>query len=48
MRNGSAEAGSLPKPGHRLHLKIPMSAVHLFEAESGRRIELPPTRLAAE
>jgi sn-glycerol 3-phosphate transport system ATP-binding protein len=48
MRNGSAEAGTLPKPGQRLSLKIPMAAVHLFDAESGRRIELPPTRLAAE
>jgi sn-glycerol 3-phosphate transport system ATP-binding protein len=48
MRNGSAEAGTLPKPGQRLYLKIPMASVHLFEAESGRRIELPPTRLAAE
>jgi sn-glycerol 3-phosphate transport system ATP-binding protein len=48
MRNGSAEAGTLPKPGERLFLKIPMASVHLFEAESGRRIELPPTRLAAE
>ncbi|WP_395015525.1 ABC transporter ATP-binding protein [Dongia sp.] len=48
MRNGNAEAGMLPKPGQRRHLKIPMAAVHLFEAESGRRIELPPTRLAAE
>jgi sn-glycerol 3-phosphate transport system ATP-binding protein len=48
MRNGSAEAGSLPKPGQRLHLKIPMGAVHLFEAESGRRIDVPPTRIAAE
>jgi sn-glycerol 3-phosphate transport system ATP-binding protein len=48
MRNGSVEAGSLPKPGQRLFLKIPMTSVHLFEAESGRRIDLPPTRLAAE
>jgi hypothetical protein len=48
MRNGSAEAGTLPKPGQRLFLKIPMACVHLFEVESGRRIELPPTRLAAE
>jgi sn-glycerol 3-phosphate transport system ATP-binding protein len=47
MRNGSGEAG-LPKPGQRLYLKIPMASVHLFEAESGRRIDLPPTRLAAE
>ena len=47
MRNGNSEAG-LPKPGQRLFLKIPMTAVHLFEAESGRRIDLPPTRLAAE
>jgi sn-glycerol 3-phosphate transport system ATP-binding protein len=47
MRNGSGEAG-LPRPGQRLFLKIPMSSVHLFEAESGRRIDLPPTRLAAE
>jgi hypothetical protein len=46
MRNGSG--GALPKPGERLSIKIPMAAVHLFEAESGRRIELPPTRLAAE
>jgi len=47
MRNGSAESG-LPRPGQRLYLKIPMTSVHLFEAESGRRIELPPARLAAE
>jgi sn-glycerol 3-phosphate transport system ATP-binding protein len=47
MRNGNSEAG-LPKPGQRLFLKIPMTSVHLFEAESGRRIDLPPTRLAAE
>ena len=46
MRNGSAAV--LPKPGQRHYLKIPMSAVHLFEAESGRRIDLPPTRIAAE
>jgi sn-glycerol 3-phosphate transport system ATP-binding protein len=48
MRNSSVEPGSLPKPGQRLLLKIPMTSVHLFEAESGRRIDLPPTRLAAE
>ena len=48
MQNGSAESGMLPKPGQRFHLKIPMPSVHLFEVESGRRIELPPTRLAAE
>jgi sn-glycerol 3-phosphate transport system ATP-binding protein len=47
MRNGSGEAG-LPKPGQRLYLKIPMASVHLFDSESGRRIDLPPTRLAAE
>jgi sn-glycerol 3-phosphate transport system ATP-binding protein len=47
MRNGSGAAG-LPKPGQRLFLKIPMAAVHLFQAESGRRIDLPPTRIAAE
>jgi sn-glycerol 3-phosphate transport system ATP-binding protein len=47
MRNGSAAAGP-PKPGQRLFLKIPMTSVHLFEVESGRRIDLPPTRLAAE
>jgi sn-glycerol 3-phosphate transport system ATP-binding protein len=47
MRNGSGEGG-LPKAGQRLLLKIPMSAVHLFEVESGRRIDLPPTRIAAE
>lgn len=47
MRNGGGDA-ELPRPGQRLHLKIPMAAVHLFDAESGRRIEHPPTRLAAE
>jgi hypothetical protein len=47
MRNGSGEDG-LPKPGQHLFLKIPMASVHLFEVESGRRIDLPPTRLAAE
>jgi sn-glycerol 3-phosphate transport system ATP-binding protein len=47
MRNGSAESG-LPRPGQRLFLKIPMTSLHLFEAESGRRIDLPPSRLAAE
>jgi hypothetical protein len=47
MRNGSGEAG-LPKPGQRLYLKIPMTSVHLFDSESGRRIDRPPTRLAAE
>jgi sn-glycerol 3-phosphate transport system ATP-binding protein len=47
MRNGSAESG-LPRPGQRLFLKIPMTSVHLFEAESGRRIDIPPSRLAAE
>jgi sn-glycerol 3-phosphate transport system ATP-binding protein len=47
MRNGSGDAG-LPKPGQRAFMKIPMAAVHLFEIESGRRIDLPPTRLAAE
>jgi sn-glycerol 3-phosphate transport system ATP-binding protein len=47
MRNGSGEGG-LPKPGQHLFLKIPMASVHLFEIESGRRIDLPPTRLAAE
>ena len=47
LRNGSGELG-LPRPGQRLFLKIPTAAVHLFETESGRRIELPPTRLAAE
>lgn len=47
MRNSSGEAG-LPRPGQRLYLKIPMASVHLFEAESDRRIDLPPTRLAAE
>jgi len=46
MRN--ANGGVLPKPGERLAVKIPMAAVHLFEVESGRRIDLPPTRLAAE
>ncbi|MDQ7249086.1 ABC transporter ATP-binding protein [Dongia sedimenti] len=47
MRNGGGEA-ALPRSGQRLFLKIPMTCVHLFEVESGRRIDLPPSRLAAE
>jgi sn-glycerol 3-phosphate transport system ATP-binding protein len=47
MRNGGGGT-ELPKPGQRLFLKIPVEAIHLFDAEDGRRLDLPPARLAAE
>jgi sn-glycerol 3-phosphate transport system ATP-binding protein len=36
------------RPGRRLHLKLPPAALHLFDAETGRRIDGAPSRLAAE
>jgi sn-glycerol 3-phosphate transport system ATP-binding protein len=36
------------RPGQRLPLRIPPAAIHLFDAESGARIESTPSRLAAE
>jgi sn-glycerol 3-phosphate transport system ATP-binding protein len=36
------------RPGQRLPLRIPPAAIHLFDAESGARIESAPSRLAAE
>ena len=36
------------RPGQRLPLRIPPTAIHLFDAESGARIETSPTLLAAE
>jgi sn-glycerol 3-phosphate transport system ATP-binding protein len=47
VRNGGGEHG-IPRAGARLYLKIPVAALHLFDAASGRRIDLPPSRLAAE
>jgi len=36
------------RPGQRLPLRIPPTSIHLFDAESGVRIEGAPSRLAAE
>ena len=47
MRNGGGE-NDTPRLGERLFLKLPVSAMHLFDAANGRRIDLPPSRLAAE
>jgi sn-glycerol 3-phosphate transport system ATP-binding protein len=47
VKNGSGEH-EIPRAGTRLNLRVPAAALHLFDAESGRRIDLPPSRLAAE
>jgi sn-glycerol 3-phosphate transport system ATP-binding protein len=36
------------RPGQRLPLRLPPAAIHLFDAESGARIDGVPSRLAAE
>jgi sn-glycerol 3-phosphate transport system ATP-binding protein len=43
---GAADIGW--RPGQRVPLRVPPAAVHLFDAESGARIESAPSLLAAE
>jgi hypothetical protein len=47
VRTGAGDNG-VPRAGQILFLKIPAPAIHLFDINDGRRIDLPPSRLAAE
>jgi len=45
--HNAGEDASL-RPGRRLALRIPLPAIHLFDAATGRRLGASPSRLAAE
>jgi sn-glycerol 3-phosphate transport system ATP-binding protein len=46
LRNGTPETSM--RPGQIIPIRIPPAALHLFDAADGRRIDGPPSRLAAE